>query len=150
MASDVWQQMIDVNLRAGFLLGQAVGNHMREAGIKGRMVYITSLHSEVPRNLPHYSAAKAGLTMTMTELARALGPHGIRVNAVQPGAIPGGGAQSDVSDMLHLIPLGLAGVPDDIAQMALVLLCDRFSSYVTGAQAAVDSGIGLQSWIAAR
>ena len=150
VATDVWQQMIDVNLRAGFLLGQAVGNQMREAGIKGRMLYITSLHSEVPRNLPHYSAAKAGLTMTMKELARALGPHGIRVNAIQPGAIPGGGAQADVSDMLHLIPLGRPGVPNDIAQMALVLLCDDFSSYVTGAEVAVDGGIGLQSWIPPR
>ncbi len=45
----------------------------------------------MPRNLPHYSAAKAGMTMAMKELARVLAPDGIRVNALAPGAIPGGG-----------------------------------------------------------
>jgi len=147
---EVWDSMIGVNLRAGFLLGQAVGLHMRNTKTKGRMVFMTSLHAEVPRNLPHYSAAKAGMTMTVKELARALGPHGIRVNAVAPGAIPGGGFKGDFDALVKQIPLGRFGTPDDIAQMTLVLLCDRFSAYVTGTSVAVDGGIALQSWIPAR
>ena len=64
---------------------------MKEHKIKGRMLFITSLHAYTPRNLPHYSATKAGQTMLVKELARALGRDGIRVNAIAPGAIPGGG-----------------------------------------------------------
>ena len=62
--------MQEVNLNAGFLLGQALGRHMRAQKIRGRMLYITSLHAYAPRNLPHYSAAKAGQTMLVRELAR--------------------------------------------------------------------------------
>ncbi len=52
--------MLSITLRAGFLLGQAMGRHMRDAQIRGGMLYLTSLHAGTPRNLPHYSAAKAG------------------------------------------------------------------------------------------
>ncbi len=92
-----WDAMVDVGLRAGFVLGQAVGAHMKARGIKGRMLYVTSLHAYSPRNLPHYSATKAGQTMLVKELARALGRDGIRVNAIAPGAIPGGGFNADVT-----------------------------------------------------
>ena len=142
-----WDEMVNINLRSGFLLGQAVGRHMRDAGIKGRMIYVTSLHAYTPRNLPHYSASKAGQTMVMKELAKALGPHGIRVNAIAPGAIPGGGFAADVAALEKTIPMGRTGTPEDIAGMAVALLCDRFSGYVTGTTVAVDGGIALHNWI---
>jgi NAD(P)-dependent dehydrogenase (short-subunit alcohol dehydrogenase family) len=142
-----WDEMVNINLRSGFLLGQAAGRHMRDAGIKGRMIYMTSLHAYTPRNLPHYSASKAGQTMVMKELAKALGPHGIRVNAIAPGAIPGGGFAADVAALEKTIPMGRTGTPEDIAGMAVALLCDRFSGYVTGTPVAVDGGIALHNWI---
>ena len=145
-----WDLMVDTNLRAGFLLGQAVGRHMRDAGVRGRMLFMTSLHAYAPRNLAHYSASKAGLTMLMKELARALGPHGIRVNAIAPGSIPGGGSLADVAAMERMIPLGRTGTPEDIAGMAVALLCDRFSAYITGTTVAVDGGMALYNWIPAR
>ena len=80
-----WREMLEVNLNAGFLIAQSLGRHMREKRIRGRMLFVTSLHAQSPRNLPHYSASKAGQTMLMKELARALGPSGIRVNAIAPG-----------------------------------------------------------------
>ena len=141
-----WERMVNVNLRAGFLLGQGVGRHMRDAGTKGRILFITSLHAEVPRNLPHYSAAKAGMTMTMKELARALGPHGIRVNAIAPGAIGGGGFQADPR-LAQAIAMGRIGVAEDVASMAVALLADRFAGYVTGTTVVVDGGLALHSWI---
>ncbi len=144
-----WDAMVAVGLRSGFVLGQAAGRHMKARNIKGRMIFITSLHAYAPRNLPHYSATKAGQTMVVKELARALGPAGIRVNAIAPGAIPGGGFDADVSALEKMIPLGRAGTPEDVAGMAVALLCDRFSRYVTGTTVAVDGGIALYNWIPA-
>jgi 3-oxoacyl-[acyl-carrier protein] reductase len=142
-----WDAMLTVGLRSGFVLGQSVGGHMKARGIKGRMLYITSLHSYSPRNLPHYSATKAGQTMLVKELARALGGDGIRVNAIAPGAIPGGGFKADVKSLEAMIPLGRTGTPEDIAAMAVALLSDRFSRYVTGTTVAVDGGLALYNWI---
>jgi NAD(P)-dependent dehydrogenase (short-subunit alcohol dehydrogenase family) len=142
-----WDAMLNVGLRSGYVLGQSVGAHMKSRGIKGRMLYITSLHAYSPRNLPHYSATKAGQTMLMKELARALGDDGIRVNAIAPGAILGGGFNADVKSLQAMIPMGRTGTPEDIAGMALALLSDRFSRYVTGTTVVVDGGLALYNWI---
>mgnify|MGYP001180491215 CR=1 FL=1 len=148
LSEDVWDTMVEVNLRSGFFLGRAIGTHMRERGIKGRILYITSLHRHVPRNLVHYSASKAGMTMVMKELARTLARDGIRVNAIAPGAIPGGGFVSDdLGALVSQIPLGRAGTPDDIAQMAVAVLSERFGRYVAGTTIDVDGGISLISWM---
>jgi len=138
--------MLEINLNAGFLLAQALGRHMKEQGIRGRILFVTSLHAESPRQLPHYSAAKAGQTMVVKELARALGPHGIRVNAVVPGAIPGGGFNAPPG-MVEKIPLRRFGTPADVAAMAVAVLSERFGAYVTGASIVVDGGIALHNWI---
>ncbi len=145
-----WDLMTSVGLRAGFLLGQAAGAHMKARSIKGRILFITSVHADTPRNLPHYSATKAGQTMVVKELARALGADGIRVNAIAPGAIPGGGFDASIASFANMIPLGRAGTPEDIADMAVALLCDRFSRYVTGATVVVDGGLSLYNWIPVR
>ena len=144
-----WREMLSVNLDAAFILMQALGLHMKNNRIRGRMLLVTSLHAESPRNIPHYSAAKAGETMLVKEFARALGPHGIRVNAVAPGAIPGGGFQAPPG-MVEKIPLRRFGTPADVAGMAVAVLSERFGAYVTGASIVVDGGIGLYNWIDAR
>ncbi len=141
-----WREMLEVNLNAGFLIAQALGRHMKDEGVRGRMLFVTSLHAGSPRNLPHYSAAKAGQTMVVMELARALGPHGIRVNAVVPGAIPGGGFNAPAG-MVEKIPLRRFGTPADVAAMAVAVLSERFGAYVTGASIVVDGGIALHNWI---
>ena len=141
-----WREMVAVNLDAAFVLAQKLGAHMKEQGIKGRMLITTSLHAESPRNLPHYSASKAGQTMLVKELARALGPHGIRVNAIVPGAIPGEGFKG-LPGMEKTIPLGRFGRPADVAAMAVAVLSERFGAYVTGASILVDGGIALHNWI---
>lgn len=145
-----WDSMTSVGLRAGFLLGQAAGAHMKARKVKGRILFITSLHAYTPRNLPHYSATKAGQTIVVKELARALGADGIRVNAIAPGAIPGGGFDASIASFTKMIPLGRTGTPEDVADMAIALLCDRFSRYVTGATVVVDGGLSLYNWIPVR
>jgi 3-oxoacyl-[acyl-carrier protein] reductase len=141
-----WREMLEVNLSAGFLIAQALANHMLENAVKGRILFITSLHAWSPRNLPHYSAAKAGQTMVVKEFARALGPHGIRVNAIAPGAIPGGGFAAP-QEMADKIPLKRFGTAAEVAAMAVAVLSERFGAYVTGATVAVDGGIALHNWI---
>lgn len=141
-----WREMLEVNLNAGFLLAQAAARHMVERNARGRILFITSLHSYAPRNLPHYSAAKAGQTMVVRELAKALGPKGIRVNAIAPGAIPGGGFQMP-AEMTQKIPLRRAGTPAEVAAMAVAVLSERFGRYVTGATVVVDGGLALHNWI---
>jgi NAD(P)-dependent dehydrogenase (short-subunit alcohol dehydrogenase family) len=141
-----WREMLAVNLDAGFILCQALGRHMVERAIKGRMLLITSLHAETPRNLPHYSAAKAGETMLVKEMAKVLAPRGIRVNAIAPGAIAGGGFSAPPG-MVEKIPLRRFGKPEDVAAMAVAVLSERFGAYVTGASIVVDGGIALHNWI---
>jgi NAD(P)-dependent dehydrogenase (short-subunit alcohol dehydrogenase family) len=150
VSDSTWDDMLAVNLRASFVLGREVGRQMMANNIRGRILYITSLHAETPRNLPHYSASKAGSTMIMKELAKAFGPHGIRVNALAPGTIPGGGFDAKgagVERLAACTSLRRLGTPDDIAGMAVALLCDRFSAYVTGTTVVVDGGMALHNWI---
>ena len=145
-----WHGMLTVNLHAGFALARGAAREMIARKARGRMLFLTSLHAESPRNLPHYSASKAGQTMLMKELARALGPHGIRVNAIAPGAIPGGGFDANATGVERLTrctSLGRLGTPADIAGVAVALLADRFSAYVTGTTVVVDGGLALHNWI---
>lgn len=139
--------MLGVNVRSGFLLARALGQRMQAQGIKGRMLLVTSLHAETPRNLPHYSASKAAQTMLVKELARAFGPAGIRVNALAPGAIPGGGFNASAFSFDGKIAMGRLGRADDLAGPAMALLSNHFCGYVTGTTLVVDGGIALYNWI---
>ncbi len=141
-----WRAMLEVNLNAGFLIAQALGRHMRERKIRGRMLFVTSLHADSPRNLPHYSVSKAGQTMVMKELARALGPDGIRVNAIAPGAVPGAGFKGSPG-LVDRIALGRVGKPADIAPMAVAILSEKYGAYMTGSTVVVDGGIALYNWL---
>jgi len=141
-----WRAMLEVNLNSGFLIAQALGRHMREKKIQGRMLFVTSLHADSPRNLPHYSASKAGQTMVMKELARALGPDGIRVNAIAPGAVPGAGFKGSPG-LVDRIALGRVGKPADIAPMAIAILSEKYGAYMTGSTVVVDGGIALYNWL---
>ena len=139
--------MLNTNLRSGFFLGREIAAGMKTAGIRGRMLYLTSLHAATPRNLPHYSASKGGMRMLVMELARALGPDGIRVNALAPGAVPGGGAANITEAFKAKIPMRRVGTPDDMARTAIAMLSDHFTPYVTGTTIAVDGGLDLYNWI---
>jgi 3-oxoacyl-[acyl-carrier protein] reductase len=121
---------------SGFLLARELG---------GRCGSPASRAACAPRNIPHYSAAKAG--MLVKELARALGPAGIHVNALASGAVPGGGFNAAAVDFSNKIPLDRLGRAEGMAAMTLARLSDRFCGYVTGTPVAGDGGIGLYNWI---
>jgi 3-oxoacyl-[acyl-carrier protein] reductase len=145
VTQDTWAQMHAVNVDAGFHLARDLARHLIAAREPGSFLMLTSLHANTPRNLPHYSTAKAALTMLVRELAKTLGRFGIRVNALVPGAITAGGFVADPSLARH-IPLGRLGRSEDLAPMALALLSNRVSAYVTGAAIVVDGGLSLTNW----
>jgi 3-oxoacyl-[acyl-carrier protein] reductase len=81
VSGDTWQQMHAVNLDAGFHLARELARPLIAAREPGSFLFLTSLHAGTPRNLPHYSTAKAAMAMLVRELAKTLGRFGIRVNA---------------------------------------------------------------------
>ena len=145
VTTETWAQMHAVNLEAGFHLARELARKLIADKQPGSFLLLTSLHSGTPRNLPHYSTAKAGLAMLVKELAKTFGRHGIRVNALVPGAIAAGGFVADPSLARH-IPLGRLGRAEDLAPMALAVLSNRVSAYVTGAAIVVDGGLSLTNW----
>lgn len=147
VSEETFDAMHAVNVRAAFFIGRMVSERMIAAAVAGRMLFITSLHARAPRNLPHYSAAKAALEMIMRELARDLAPYRIRANAIAPGALPGGGNTNVTEEFARKIPMQRVGTAADLVGPALALLSDRFTRYVTGTTLPVDGGLALYNWI---
>jgi 3-oxoacyl-[acyl-carrier protein] reductase len=145
VSDETWRQMHAVNIDAGFHLSRELARKLIAAKQPGSFLMLTSLHAETPRNLPHYSSAKAAMAMMVRELAKTLGRYSIRINALVPGAIAAGGFVADPSLAKH-IPLGRIGRAEDLAPMALAVLSDRISAYVTGAAIVVDGGLSLTNW----
>lgn len=145
VTSDIWDEMYHVNVKTGFELARLTGQHMIDEGIAGRMVYLTSLHAHTPRNLPHYATSKAAMLMLVKEMAKAWARHGIRINALTPGAIAAGGFKP-AGDLALKIPMQRLGSAQDVAAMGLTLLIDRFSGYVTGTEVVVDGGLSVFNW----
>jgi 3-oxoacyl-[acyl-carrier protein] reductase len=134
--------VLATNLRGPWFFTRRLVEAVIADGKPASILFISSLHASRVRLYPHYSASKAAVAMLVKELAHELGPHRIRVNALSPGWVePDGGQKSD------LIPLGRSGRPEDVAPMALALLDDAVSGYVTGADVAVDGGLATHTWL---
>jgi len=120
---------------------------------RGSILFISSLHDRFVAREAHYSVSKAGVSMLVKAMAKELGRHRIRVNAISPGWIrtaedtttPEQVAKYD--RLRPRIPIGQAGVPADVARVALFLLSDAWSGYVTGQNIAVDGGLSLHNWL---
>ncbi|MCY1267071.1 Glucose 1-dehydrogenase [compost metagenome] len=145
VSDQTWEEMRAVNVDAAFHLARELARPLIASGMPGSFLMLTSLHADTPRNLPHYSTSKAALAMLVKELAKAWGRFGIRVNALVPGAIAAGGFVADPALTRH-IPLGRLGQSDDLAPMALAVLSNRLSAYVTGTSVVVDGGLALTNW----
>ena len=118
---------------------------------RGSILFISSLHDRYVAREAHYSVSKAGVSMLVQAMAKELGKHQIRVNAISPGWIRTAEdttTPEQVAKYARLrprIPAGQAGVPADVARVALFLLSDAWSGYVTGQNIAVDGGLSLHN-----
>ena len=151
ITEEQWQQAIDVNLKSGFFLTQAVLPLMRATGRGGSIIYTASAAGITGSyTTPLYSLTKAGLIGLTKSLCAVLAPDGIRVNAVCPGPVRTpmlakfmDKALESVDEVAELyssrVPLGRVAEPDEVAAAVLFLASDA-SSYLTGVALPVDGG----------
>jgi L-rhamnose 1-dehydrogenase len=147
LTEEVWDRVFAVNLKGTFLCSQAVARVMVEQGIKGRIVCISSIGAVAGTTFQsHYCPTKAGVNLFVKSIATALGPHGITVNAVMPGAIltdlssPQFKVSPEVEkSYVAKIPAGRLGAPEDVAA-AVGFLATEEASYINGASLVVDGG----------
>jgi NAD(P)-dependent dehydrogenase (short-subunit alcohol dehydrogenase family) len=152
MELDTWQHVIDVDLTAAFTATQEAARRMIDAGTRGRIVNVTSVHEHVPlEGAAPYVAAKHGLGGFTKIAALELAKHGITVNAVAPGEIatPMTGNEDVEPSTVERpgIPAGRPGHAREIAA-AIAFLASDEASYVTGESLVVDGGLLLMAAMA--
>jgi 3-oxoacyl-[acyl-carrier protein] reductase len=140
-----WDRIIDVNVKGTFFLAQAVAHHMRERG-RGSIVFTSSdsVHVGGVAGGPAYVASKGAIVGLTHSLAKALGPKGVRVNAVSPGVIDTpmttNWPQVVKDGAVAQTPLGRLAEPQDVASVACFLASEE-SRFVTGEIIEVNGGI---------
>lgn len=142
-----WDAVLDVNLRAAAVITRALHPALRDAAPGSAVVYVSSIEGLVGSSwLAAYCASKAGVLGLTRSAASTLGPEGIRVNAVCPGAIDTpmlaplleiDGTRESLEDRT---PLGRIGKPAEIASVIRFLLSSD-AAFVTGTAVVADGGM---------
>ena len=142
--------MISVNLFGAYLVSQVTARQMIAQGAGGKLIFISSVHEDIPfPGFTAYCASKGAIRMMMRNLAMELAPNKINVNNIAPGAIATPINQSVLNDPEALknaiseIPWGRFGRPEEVASVAVFLASDE-SEYVTGSTYYVDGGLTQQ------
>lgn len=144
ITADIWDRMMDVNLKGTFLTCQAFIRGLIEHEKPGAIVNIASMaaFSGGRHNGVHYAASKAGVIALSKGLARFFGKDGIRVNSVAPGII----STKLATDFDFFVnqgeasPLGRLGSIEEVGDTVMCLLSDQ-TSYVTGTTVEITGGI---------
>ncbi|WP_372000148.1 3-oxoacyl-[acyl-carrier-protein] reductase [Tistrella mobilis] len=139
-----FDQVIDVNLKAGFRLARAAMKGMMKRRY-GRIIAVTSVvgHMGNPGQA-NYAASKGGLTAMIKAIAHEVASRGITANCVAPGyiATPMTDVLTDEqkTGLLDKVPVGRLGSPEDVAA-AIVYLASAEAAYVTGQTLHVNGGM---------
>lgn len=146
MKDEEWNQVLEVNLTAGFQLARAVMRGMMKRR-HGRIISITSVVGVTGNaGQANYAAAKAGIIGMSKSLAQELASRNITVNCIAPGFIET--AMTDAlndaqrESILANVPAGRLGTSDEIASAALYLASTE-ASYVTGQTLHVNGGMAM-------
>lgn len=141
-----WDQVLRVDLTAGFLLTQTLWPAMVAAG-SGRMVYLSSVAKDGNFGQANYAAAKAGLIGLARTVAIEGGPSGVTANVICPGVIDTPGtvafrrrAPQAYKRFINGVPARRSGTPEDIAGV-VDFLCSQAAAYVSGQTIYVDGGL---------
>src|SRR5207248_10611573 len=142
---EYWDQVIETNLNAPFLISREIGRRMVERGA-GKIIFTASLLTfQGGITVPGYAASKGAIGQLTKALANEWASKGIQVNAIAPGYIATDNTAALQADpvrnpaILSRIPAGRRGEPDDF-KGAVVFLASRASDYVTGSILTVDGG----------
>ena len=146
MKDEEWNQVLDINLVAGYKLIQGLMRGMMKRRW-GRIIRISSVVGTTGNpGQANYAAAKAGMIGFSKALAQEVATRGITVNVIAPGMI-----QTAMTDelnedqsarLLSTIPLGRLGSPEEIAASVIYLASDE-AAYVTGATLHVNGGMAM-------
>jgi glucose 1-dehydrogenase len=147
MATEVFDKTIRTNLYGTFFCSRKFIQHRKGIKKPGKIINISSIHEEInaPGNAD-YNASKAGIRNLMRTMAIEVAPFGINVNNIAPGMILTPMNQKAMDDdkvrkkAEKNIPLGRAGLPEEIAYLALFLASEQ-ADYVTGSTYAMDGGL---------
>ena len=148
MKEESWDCVLNVILKASFLLGQRAARAMKDRG-GGVILYTASIAaSGGVRHFVHYNVGKAGILAMMQTMALELAPMKIRVNAVSPGPsdtqqsvdICGEEAMKEFRKSFGCVPLKRLGSPEDMAA-AFTFLASNDAAYITGHNLVVDGGL---------
>ncbi len=144
-----WDRVMATNLRGTFLNTQAAARAMMAAGVGGSIVNMGSGCNKLafPR-LVDYTASKGGIEQFTKVAAVELGPAGIRVNCIAPGAIATERTASEAGDYAgtwaKVTPLRRVGTPEDLTG-PLLFLVSQAAAFVTGQTIWVDGGVFSQA-----
>lgn len=145
-AEERWRDVLNINLTAPFLLAQQLAPGMVARGW-GRIINISSIMGQIGRaTIPGYVSSKHGLVGLTKTLAIELGPHGVTVNAINPGYFATEFNAPLIADkefdamVKGRTPLGRWGDPAELAGAAVFLASDA-GGYVNGASLTVDGGM---------
>jgi len=136
---DDWDRVLDVNLRASFLLAQRVLPGMCQRGF-GRILFVSSLAAFTGGIVgPHYAAAKSGLHGLTAYLAARFAADGVTVNTIAPALVEDTGMLPGSPDELRkLVPVGRLGRSVEVADLAVAMLSN---AYLTNKVIGLDGGV---------